>query len=589
VDKRRRHRKFCQRCQSQALYIRPRRRYLDRVKILLVYPPFLDPRLDPEDIRHPPIGIHYVAAALQARGHAVDTLNRHERDTSPERWAGELRARRPRVIGFSILHANRWGGIELARVAKQVDPAVTTVFGGVGATHLWEHLLANFPEIDYVVLGEGEESFPALVECIERGDASSATSLPGLALRRDGRPARTAARRPVRELDALPMPARHVDLAHLALTRGCVSNCTFCGSPAFWGRRVRSHSAAYFVEQMACLRARGRRFVHVSDDTFTLDRGRVIEACRGIVGRGLDIAWAAISRVDAVDEEVLAWMRRAGCVQISYGVESGSAAIRRRLNKRIREDDVRRAFDLTQRYGILARAYFIYGCPGESRATIRETIELMRAIRPLAAVFYILDLFPGTALYADMKRRLKVNDDIWLRRVEDIMYFETDPALSAEQVLEYGRMLREAFYRGLPDVVAALDPVDDPEFHALHADFFSRLAMTFDQGDYAGVEAIPDAPRLAEGLYRRALGCHPDARAFLGLGILGQKAGRYQDSADILAAGVSHFPENEHLRMGLAVSLMHLGRFREALASVERCPDQPQALQLAAACREALR
>ena len=115
---------------------------------------------------------------------------------------------------------------------------------------------------------------------------------------------------------------------------------------------------------------------------------------------------------------------------------------------------MRRAFELTQRYGILARAYFIYGCPGESRATIQETIDLIRAIRPLGAVFYILDIFPGTALYADMKRRLNVTDDIWLKRVEDIMYFETDPALSAEQILEYGRMLREAFYRGLPGFVA---------------------------------------------------------------------------------------------------------------------------------------
>lgn len=104
-----------------------------------------------------------------------------------------------------------------------------------------------------------------------------------------------------------------------------------------------------------------------------------------------------------------------------------------------------------------------------------------------------------------MKRRLKVTDDIWLKRVEDIMYFETDPALSSEQVLEYGRRLREAFHRGLPGFVQALAPIDDPEFRPLHSDFFSRLAMTFDQGDYAGVEAIPDKPRLAESLYRRAL------------------------------------------------------------------------------------
>jgi radical SAM superfamily enzyme YgiQ (UPF0313 family) len=559
------------------------------MKILLIYPYFLDPRLNAEDIQSPPIGIYYVAAFLKAAGHEVEVLNWHDRTISTEAMTEALREKRPGVIGFSILHANRWGGIEIARIAKRLDPDVAIVFGGVGATHLWNHFLKHFPEIDYVVLGEGEHPFARLVAALESRTPVEPEDIPGLAFRKAGRPFRAVPAEAVCELDALPMPGRHFDMAHLALTRGCVSNCAFCGSPAFWGRRVRSHSADYFVEQLAVLGSRGRRLFHVSDDTFTLDKGRVIEVCRKIVGQSLGINWAAISRVDAVDDEVLAWMRRAGCIQISYGVESGSAAIRRRLNKRISEPQIRRAFDLTQRYGIMARAYFIYGCPGESRETIQETIDLMQAIRPLGAVFYILDIFPGTALYADMKRRLKANDAIWLKRVEDIMYFETDPALSAEQVLEYGRLLREAFHSGLPSFVQALAPIDDPEFRPLHADFFSRLAMTFDQGDYARVEAIPDKPALAESLYRRALRYHPDARAYLGLGILNQKAGRHQDAADLLEKGLSHFPDDEHLRMCLAVSFMNLGRFKEALTLFERCPNQPQAMQLAAACRQALK
>jgi anaerobic magnesium-protoporphyrin IX monomethyl ester cyclase len=540
------------------------------MKILLIYPYFLDPRLNAEDIQSPPMGIYHVAAALEEHGHEVEVLNWHDRAIAPETVAGVLREKSPEVIGFSILHANRWGGIEIARVAKRIDPGATVVFGGVGATHLWEHFLKHFPEIDFIVTGEGENPFARLVATLESKTPAPLEDIPGLAFRKDGRPIRTAPAEAVCDLDALPMPGRHFDLAHVSLTRGCVSNCAFCGS-------------------LAVLRGRGRRFFHVGDDTFTLDKGRVIDICRRIIQQSLDIHWAAISRVDAVDEEVLAWMRRAGCIQISYGVESGSVAIRRRLNKRISEAQVRRAFDLTQRYGIMARAYFIYGCPGESRETIQETIDLMQAIRPLGAVFYILDIFPGTALYAAMKRRLKMTDDIWLTRVEDIMYFETDPSLSAEQVLEYGRMLREAFYRGLPGFVQALAPIDDPEFHPFHADFFSRLAMTFDQGDYARVEAIPDKPRLAEALYRRALGYHPDARAYLGLGLLNQKAGRHQDSADILASGLSHFPDDEHLLMCLAVSLMNLGRFKEALTLLERCPNQPQAMQLTAACRQAMK
>jgi radical SAM superfamily enzyme YgiQ (UPF0313 family) len=558
------------------------------MRILLIYPYFLDRRLDAEDIQAPPMGLFHVAAVLKTHGYEVEVLNWHAGALPREHVERLLRERRPQVIGFSILHANRWGGIEIARIAKQVDPGAVVVFGGVGATHLWAHFLEHFPEVDYIVVGEGEYSFLRLVQHHEGRGAPDAAAIPGIALRRDGRPLRTAAAEPVRDLDALPMPARHFDCAHLALTRGCLSDCRFCGSPAFWGRRVRYHSAGYFVEQLDALRRRGRRFFWVSDDTFTLNRRRAIEVCRQIIQRRLGISWAAISRVDAVDEEVLAWMRRAGCIQVSYGVESGSAEIRRRLNKQIDADQIRAAFTQTQRCGIMARAYFIYGSPGESDRTIQETIELMLEIQPLAAVFYILDLFPGTALYEDFKRRSGQSDDIWLERVEDIMYFETDPALSAERILAFGRRLREAFYNNLPGFVDALDPVDRRDFDPLHADFFSRLAMTFDQGDYARVEDIPNKPRLAEALYRRALAYHPDARAYLGLGILNQKAGRHTEAADLLTTGLGHFPADEQLRVCLAVSLMNLGRYREALALLDRCPGQPQASPLASACRQAL-
>jgi len=558
------------------------------MKIVLVYPYFLDARLSAEDIQTPPMGLYHVAAVLKEHGCEVDVLNWHDIQRTPEVIEATLRALKPDVVGFSILHANRWGGIDIARLAKRLNPATTVVFGGVGATHLWEHLLTHFPEIDYIVRGEGEHTFLNLVRGLAAADIGAIGALPGLALRTDGRPVKTADPEPICDLDALPMPARHFDLQHLSLTRGCVADCAFCGSPAFWGRRVRSHSASYFVEQLALLRGRGQRFFYVSDDTFTLDRQRVIDICRGIVARKLDIHWAAISRVDAVHEEVLAWMRRAGCIQISYGVESGSEAIRRRLNKTVSATRIRRAFALTQRYGILARAYFIYGCPGETRATIQETIDLMLAIKPLGAIFYILDLFPGTALYADMQRRLSCTDDIWLERVEDIMYFETDPNLSSDLILEFGRDLRASFYRNLPGFAEDLDLVDERDFYPLHADFFSRLAMTFDQGDYSRVEEIPGKPAIAEKLYRRALGYHPDARACLGLGILNQKAGRYAESVEILAEGLSHFPGDEQLRVCLAVSQMNQGRFREALALLTPCMNRPEAQRLAAACRNAM-
>ena len=126
---------------------------------------------------------------------------------------------------------------------------------------------------------------------------------------------------------------------------------------------------------------RGVRHFFFSDDTFTVNRNKVLEVCRLILDRNLQISWQAISRVDMVNREILYWMRKAGCIQISFGVESGSAKIRRLLNKNFTDDQIERAFALTTRYGMLPRAYFIYGCPGETQETIKASIDLIRRIR----------------------------------------------------------------------------------------------------------------------------------------------------------------------------------------------------------------
>jgi len=558
------------------------------MKILLIYPYFLEERVHVEEIRVLPQGIFFVAALCRQHGHDVEILNWYDIHRRPQEIREALKKTRPDIIGFSILHANRWGGIDIAKIAREIDPAVHIVFGGIGATYLWEHLLANFVDIDYVVLGEGEVCFLELIRCLESGRASDIPAVGGLALRRDGKPVCTEPAQPVASLDTLPNPARFFTYQHVSLTRGCPGNCTFCGSPGFWHRRVRFHSAAYFVEQLELLNRKGVGHFFFCDDTFTVNSQKVIEVCRLILERGLDITWQAISRVDMINEEILYWMRKAGCIQISFGVESGSEKIRRLLNKTFTTVQIEQAFSLTTRYGILSRAYFIYGCPGESRESIQESIELMRRIKPFGAVFYILDLFPGTALYDVYRRLFGVTDDIWLDRIEDILYFETDPNLDRDQVLSFGRMLRAAFHENLPDFVRSLDLVEQKDLYPLHADFLSRLAMTFDQGDYAAVEAIPNKPQLAEFLYRKALSYHPDPRAFLGLGILLQKAGRHDTARDILQEAVRHFPDHDPLNISLGISLLNLGQFDSALIRLLPFQNDRQVMRFILDCYQAL-
>jgi radical SAM superfamily enzyme YgiQ (UPF0313 family) len=198
-------------------------------------------------------------------------------------------------------------------------------------------------------------------------------------------------------------------------------------------------------------------------------------------------------------------MRKAGCIQISYGVESGSEKIRNALNKKNKTAQIKQAFSLTVQYGILSRAYFIYGSPGETWDTIQETIDLTREIKPLSMVVYILDIFPGTQLYADLQKRSSVTDDVWLNKIEGIMYFETDPHLSDELILAFGQKLRSDYYENIHKFVEAIHLVDKEDLYEAHADFCSRLAMTFSHGDYSKIDVIRDKDKIAEKLYRWAI------------------------------------------------------------------------------------
>jgi radical SAM superfamily enzyme YgiQ (UPF0313 family) len=556
------------------------------MKVLLIYPYFLEERIDAEDIASPPIGLYWVASLLREHGCDVSILNLHSAMDKAEEIRETLARERPQVIGFSILHANRWGGIDIAAMAKEVDPNVKIVFGGPGATFLWHHLLTHFKDVDYVVVGEGEFAFLGLVQELQK-DEPQLQGIEGIAFRKGDKVVKTGDREPIADLDVLPIPANHFVYRHVASSRGCRWKCRFCGSPGLWSGRIRYRSPGHFVDELELLHRKGVHFFYFSDDTLTTDRGRIIEICRMILDRGFRIEWNAISRVDCVDEEVLFWMRMAGCIQISYGVESGSEKIRAVLNKRIKTAQVKKAFELTRAYGILTRAYFIYGSPGETWETIKETIDLVMEIKPLAAVFYILDLFPGTDLYAQIAERdHRLTDDLWLNRIEGLLYLETDPRLSGELVLSFGKRLRTAFYENVHAFAESVSLVDRRELYPRHADFCSRLAMTFTHGDYARNESVRDKERVAEKLFRKGLDYGPDERGFLGLSILNQKRGDHREVVGILQRGVSEFPFSEPLHVCLGISYMALGEYEKALSCFSRFPESERTRGYIELCRK---
>ncbi len=531
------------------------------MKVLLIHPYFLFDRKHEDNVTAMPMGVYYLGAICKAEGHDVYCVNWSAPNIASKEIVDTLRNFHPDVVGFSIFHGNRWGALDIAACVRELLPKAVIVFGGVGATFLSNFLLHNFACIDVIVMGEGDISFPALLRALRYYD--SLHTVPGIAFRHDGGIVQTEPPYPVQDLDDLPMPAAQYTFQHLALTRGCPGKCTFCGSPRFWGPKIRSHSPEYFVEQMRLLHARGVRFFYVSDDTFTLRKDAVLRVCDLVRSHGLHVQWAAISRVDCVDAEILTAMRQAGCIQVSYGVESGAPEIRKMMRKNVSNEQIEHAFRLTTEHGLLARAYIIYGSPGETDETIQASMQLSRRIKPCISLFHVMSVFPGTELYTRCLQKGHISEKYWLDRNEDLFWFECDPNMHGDQVVKWGKQLKNDYYQNLPKYIAAMQLENKPELRHEQADFLSRLGFTFEYGDYATLLPEDERTELARTLYRKALDLAPDPRAGTALGTQLLREGKEEEALQLLLAVDEVLPENEDVGVHLAGIYMRRGSVAE--------------------------
>ncbi|MCP3875166.1 MAG: radical SAM protein [Desulfobacteraceae bacterium] len=539
-----------------------------QTNILLVNPACLDERVFGEDGSVVPIGLYYIGALLLENDFQTKIINLADKKKDAINiFKTIIKKEHPDVIGFSVTNPNRWNAMECAKAAKNINPDICVVFGGPAPTFLAEHLLNTCPEIDFIVTGEGELTFLDLVIAIEdQKKTNSFEKINGLVYNKKDAVFRTPLRRPVEDLDTLVHPSKYFTYQHLAMSRGCPGNCTFCGSPKFWGNNIlRFHSPQWLFNEIYTLAKKGVSHFFISDDTFTMDRQRVIELCNLIIDKKLTITWNAISRVDYIDDDLLFSMRKAGCIQISFGVESGSKKIQKTLGKLIPHEKIISAFKKTASYGILPRAYFIYGSPGETDHTIQESIALLKKINPLSIIFYMLVVFPGTHLYQSAKNKGMVSDDLWHQKIEDLPWFKIDDTLDFKTVKIWGDRLRTQFYSHLDDFAKQLDLVDIKELYPYHADFLSRLALTFSHGEYADDKRVTNQNKTAQHLFEKALDYSPDARAFLGLAMLLQKQKQFDKAIQMLENGLDYFKNNKDLNICMGINLMNTGQFKTAL------------------------
>ncbi|NUO08805.1 MAG: cobalamin B12-binding domain-containing protein [Candidatus Brocadia sp.] len=402
------------------------------MKILLINPPAENELLgnNPSIIEeergyNPPLGILYIAGYLEKHtGFNVEVLDTQAEEISYDRLRDIIRAKLPDVVGITAMTFTLIDVIKVIGLVKSIRPDTKVVLGGPHV-HIYPEETITIPGVDFLVLGEGEITFKDLVENIN--DRTRLRNIPGLTFKEDGRIVNTGARLLNDDLDGLPFPARHMTpiqkysslmakrtpITTMFTSRGCPYRCTFCDRPHL-GKSFRARSALNVVDEMEeCVKLGIREFL-IYDDTFTIDRQRVIEVCDEITKRKLNIGWDIRARVNNIDKDLLKKLKEANCERIHYGVESGNPEILKILNKGITVDRVRTTFRQTKETGISVLAYFMIGCPGETRKEIMETIAFARELKPDFVHITIFTPFPATEIYKMGLKEGIIKNDFWL-------------------------------------------------------------------------------------------------------------------------------------------------------------------------------
>lgn len=412
------------------------------MKILLTYISGMPDRHDPY-ISLLPTGICSLHAYLRKAG--VNAVLANFSGWSAADIQQQLLKLKPDIVGISQWTHNRHASMELAGLVRAEVPDCTIIMGGVHATYCFSDILYQGSPVDCVVMGEGEETLLEIVRCCQAG--LGWRDVAGIAFPHNGEVVVTAPRSHLKNLDQLPVSVGFLEHSigvdvelqseFIITTRGCPSACHFCSSPTFWERKVRFRSPESIVAEIAYLRDRyGLIYFSIRDDTFTIDRARTIGFCRLLIDSSLKVMWNCQSRVTTLDEELLVWMKRAGCECIQLGVESGSQRILTQLGKSITPSQVEKAAALIRTVGINLSIYLITDVPGETEDDIRQTIELIRRIHPDDGYVSPLAYFPGTRLYEEAIERGSVDRSVFVNNHDPAVFALEKRGKSSSRLLK---------------------------------------------------------------------------------------------------------------------------------------------------------
>jgi anaerobic magnesium-protoporphyrin IX monomethyl ester cyclase len=405
------------------------------MKVFFIVPPekfyiesYVTRKLDKGREFRQKLGILYVAGTLREQSSfEVDVIDSLADGLDSSDIRRIVKEEKPDIVGFSVLTFNLLDCLDVAKIIRDVSPNTKICFGGFHPT-IYPQETLDFPEVDYIVFGEGEATFKELVEAIDKGGniETRLSSIDGIGWKNSfGAGCLNKARKAAPKLDEITMPAHDlIDLekytvvlandskvASMQTSRGCPSKCTFCDIRL---TRFRFRSAENVLEEIEYLKSRGINEFFLVDDQFTSNKERVLKLCQLLIDKNIDIKFKISSRIDRVDIEMLSLLKQAGCYRIHYGIESGSQRLLDYMEKEITLDQIRETVKSTKEVGIEIFAYMMIGIPTETIEDINKSINLISELKPNHVNYSICTPFPKTALYERALQQSDDPDDYWL-------------------------------------------------------------------------------------------------------------------------------------------------------------------------------
>jgi anaerobic magnesium-protoporphyrin IX monomethyl ester cyclase len=395
------------------------------MKIVLTTPPWKTAEL------WPPLGLLYIAANIKKyRNDDIRIVDAFCLNMDGDQLVELVVKERPDVFGMNCSTHTFLQAIETIRKISERLPDTTIILGGYHATFAAEHILRDYPFIDYIIKGEAEEALVDLLECIESG--SGPDKVAGISYLEEGRHVSNEIAI-IEDLDVLPMPDRGMlsgveygytmqgipltfgKFTTISTSRGCPFNCSYCSCAAFSLRKWRYRSAESVVDEMQLLYDQGYRSAVLVDDNFTHREDRVVKICSLIRERGIKMRFYCEGRVNNASLDMLKTMKKAGFDVMYFGAESASETVLEYYNKKIRPAQIVSAVENAKEADMIVVTSFILGAPVESEDEIRKTIDMISRLRPHAVEINILDYLVGTPLWQKMETEGSIGPDEWKR------------------------------------------------------------------------------------------------------------------------------------------------------------------------------